>query len=113
MSFPSWSHVVGRSGTSFSGARAECPCSHEQPHTSVKRHQDRDAGAISEMLFFNFQSLKTRMKGQSGWRRPVSEHTLTFETLKSCSHWWVADMMERPVVFRENYSWGGKEITTL
>lgn len=54
MSFPSWSHVVGRSGTSFSGARAECPCSHEQPHTSVKRHQDRDAGAISEMLFVLF-----------------------------------------------------------
>lgn len=100
VSFPSWSHVVGRSGTSFSGARAECPCSHEEPHTSVKRHQDRDARAISGTLLLDLavpasarQSLKTRMRGQSRWR-----HT---------------PELQPPVVFKENYSWDGNKITTL
>lgn len=48
--FPSGNHVVGRSGTSFSGARAECAWDHEEPQDSAKaapRHQDRDMSAIA------------------------------------------------------------------
>lgn len=56
--FPSCSHAVARRGTSFSGAGAEGACSHQEPQTSVKRHQDGDPRAIAEGVFQG-QPLKT------------------------------------------------------
>jgi len=48
--FPSGNHVVGRRGTSFSGARAECILGQEEPQTSAKAaptHQDSSVSAIA------------------------------------------------------------------
>lgn len=88
--FPSWTHVVGRRGTSFSGARVECTCSHQEPQTSVKRHQHMGTWAISDRVFDLSGSPGQRLKthdGRSEWRwQPIGDHTLTFNhTLKSCS----------------------------
>lgn len=50
MIFPSGNHVVGRSGTSFSGAKAECAWGHDVLQISAKaalKHQDRDTSAIA------------------------------------------------------------------
>lgn len=56
--FPSGSHVVGRSGTSFSGATAEWACGHQDPQSSTRvaaRHQDRGRRAmLQESVSFCF-----------------------------------------------------------
>ena len=98
--FPSGSHVVGRSGTSFSGARAECAWGHEEPQNSARAapiHQDRDGTAIAVSLTpslpFSHHNLditqdleNTRWKGQDHQSGPVHTHTHTHTYTHTHAH---------------------------
>lgn len=66
--FPSGTHVVGRSGTSFSGARAVCAGGHGEPQNRAKaapRHQDRDAWAIAGSSCVSLTFLSHHVSGSS------------------------------------------------
>lgn len=126
--FPSGSHAVGRSGTSFSGSRAVCAWGHQEPQSSAKttpRRQDCATRAIVHFASHNILNVSPPLKTHGGKVKAIKRSTLRnwhsnthstvpfTRTLKSCGSWWFTDMMGRSIVFTQNYSCRGKEIAVL